>query len=73
MCSIRVTGQAGIAIVLIPGNLIMVIICLVFLVTGDTSENGIIIWVSVTIVALIPFPFMLAAVNREIEIIVIPG
>ena len=51
----------------------MIVVGLILLVTGDTSENGIIIWVSVTIVALIPFPFMLAAVNREIEIIVIPG
>lgn len=51
----------------------MIVVGLILLVTSDTSENGIIIRVGVTIVALIPLAIMLATENREIEIIVIPG
>ena len=70
--SVRVAGQACIAIVLVAADFIMIFVGLPLLMTGETGKDAIIIWVGVAITALIPFSFVFAAVNRKVLIVMIP-
>lgn len=67
------TGQACITVVLIPADLIMIFIGFILLMTAEATKNGVIIRVGVTVGTLIPFIFVFATVDGEVEIIVIPG
>lgn len=71
--TIGVTGQARSTVVLIARDLVMVVVGLCLMMAGETSKNGVIIWVGMAIVALIPFSLVRSAVDREMLGIMVPG
>lgn len=67
----RVTGQTGIILIKVADHALVFFIGFRIHVAIDASHLCIIGWIAVTIDTLVPFSFMLAAVDREIPAIVI--
>jgi hypothetical protein len=63
----------SITVVLVTINPLMMTVRRSLMVTGQTRKDRIVVCVGMTVTAMIPLTFMLAAVNRKIEIIMIPG
>jgi hypothetical protein len=71
--SVRMTRQAGAAVILIPVYLFVFFVRFSCGMTCDASKYGIVVWVGMALAALVPFILVLSTVNREVHIIMIPG
>lgn len=69
----RVTGQTKLILILVSANPAMLFIGLGVDVTGDATELTVIRRIFVTLQALHPFIFMLAAKDGEVSAVVIKG
>ena len=71
LASGRVAGQTGLVIVQVSVHPVVVIVRFRVLVASRALKHRVVLWISMAVEAVVPFPLVCSAVDREIKVIVV--